>query len=87
MIIADPQRVVFVCRCGQRSVYRGLSLADVVGLVQDEPMRPAWSRAQDAIRALGFAPHPRGPFLRVMLPRRRPRLRVIVAGMVGARRD
>jgi len=33
-------------------------------------MRPAWSGARDAIRALGFAPHVRGPFLRVVLRRR-----------------
>ena len=57
LIIADAGSVVFVCRCGERSAYPGLSLVDVIGLVYEEPMRPHWSDAEDAVRALGFAAH------------------------------
>jgi hypothetical protein len=68
LIIADERNVVFVCRCGKRSVHQGLPLTDVVGLVEDAPTRTGWSGVDDAVRALGFAPAARRPHVRVTLP-------------------
>jgi hypothetical protein len=80
LIIADPQRVMFVCRCGRRTTHAGLLLEDVVALVEAEPMRPHWRSVDDAIRALGFAPGARGPSLHITLPYPHIRLRRTVPG-------
>ena len=84
LIIADPQRVVFVCRCGRRSVYQGLALADVIGLVEEEPMRPQWTGADEAARALGFGPRAeRGPTFHLAPPHIRFRLRLTMPTIPG----
>jgi hypothetical protein len=87
LIIADPQQVTFVCRCGRRSLHRGLSLQDVIGLVEAEPMHPQWSDVEEAVRALGFAPAARTSLLRELLPHRRPRPRLIAPGAPDVGRD
>lgn len=58
LIVADEHRLVFVCRCGRRQSVCGMSLRDVGGLVEAEPVRPHWADLDDALRALGFAPGP-----------------------------
>ena len=84
LIIADPQRVVFACRCGRRTVHQGLALTDVVGLVEAEPMRPQWTGADEAARALGFAPrHGRAPAFRLGPPHIRFRLRLTIPTVPG----
>jgi hypothetical protein len=77
LIIADPQRVVFVCRCGRRSTHPGLALTDVIALVEAEPMRPQWTGADEAVRALGFGRRSeRGSAFRLAPPHVRFRLRL-----------
>lgn len=84
LIVADPQRVVFVCRCGRRIVHQGLALTDVIALVEAEPMRPQWTGADEAVRALGFGPrHERGPAFRLAAPHIRFRLRLNIPTMPG----
>lgn len=87
LIIADVRCVVLVCRCGRRRSYPGLSLVDVVALVHEVPMRPAWSSAEDAVRALGFAPHERGLLGRVGLSHRRPKSSMDSEGPADRRND
>ena len=53
---------------------------DVVGLVREEPMRAGWAGVDDAVRALGFAPHARGPHLHLAPPHRWPRPRLGLPG-------
>jgi hypothetical protein len=84
LILADPQRVVFVCRCGRRTVRQGLALTDVVALVEEEPMLPQWAGADEAVRALGFAPrHERGLPFRLTPPHIRFRLRLAMPAVPG----
>lgn len=84
LILADPHRVVFVCRCGRRTVRQGLALTDVIALVEDEPMLPQWTGADEAVRALGFAPRrERGPAFRLAAPHIRFRLRLPMPAMPG----
>ncbi|HEU5331794.1 MAG TPA: hypothetical protein VFU73_03495 [Actinocrinis sp.] len=84
LLLADPQRVVFVCRCGRRTVRQGLALTDVIGLVEEEPMLPQWAGADEAVRALGFAPRQgRGPVFHLAPPHLRFRLRLAMPAMPG----
>jgi hypothetical protein len=78
LIIAGSARVVFVCRCGKRSERSDVSLTDLVGLVREEPMRPAWSGIDDAVRALGFARC--GPHRRLSRRHHWPRPRLSLSG-------
>jgi hypothetical protein len=86
LIIADSQRVMFVCRCGRRTTHVGLMLEDVIALVEAEQMRPHWRNIDDAIRALGFAPGARGPGLHMTLPYPHIRLRLPIHGGSGGGR-
>ena len=84
LLLADPQRVVFVCRCGRRTVRQGLALTDVIALVEEEPMLPQWTGADEAVRALGFAPRQeRGPAFRLAPPHIRFRVRLAMPTVPG----
>ena len=79
LIIAGSARVVFVCRCGNRTERPDVSLTDLIGLVREEPMQPAWSGIDDAVRALGY--ERRGPHLRLTRPHHWPRPRLSLPGV------
>ena len=55
LIVADDHQVLFICRCGRRQRLGGVTLQDVVALVEAEPVRPNWVDLDDALNDLGFA--------------------------------
>ena len=54
LIVANPESVLFVCRCGRRQQFAGTLLKDVIALVEAEAVQQDWTDLDDALRALGF---------------------------------
>lgn len=75
LIVADHDHIELICRCGHRRTLSHTPLADLLTLVEAEPVDPGWQTLDDALHALGYSTAPALPRVRTLTRVRTTRVR------------